>query len=367
MVTNKSAFGLMVKNINHFLDNIKHYKSPGIDEFANTLCIDAPWGTGKSVFVDYLQRSEGESITNDYKDNAVFINAFQYDMYSNPLAAIVAALVGKIRHKNPNLATQIVSWVKENISLNFQASYAGFSAGINISKNNAANGDKTTAQDLNKLNNDVNKLNDKFLIVIDELDRCKPTFAISLLEITKHLFNVEKMAFIFACDREQLSNAISGVYGSKYNGKVYLNRFFSKTLQIEWDKGAMTEFVFRVIGDYSKNGIKRKTCINIWEKNKCITPRDIIEVVNETGILINLELGPCFDKTGGTLNFCYFLLEKAIRHGERPFKDVAPDASNLVQILETYIPQEARLSWDDLEVNSLTAYHLRTQLKANEG
>lgn len=360
-IYNKSAFELMVKNINHFLDNIEGYKPPGFGESANTLCIDAPWGTGKSVFLNYLQQNDNEQLAQDYEKNAVFINAFQYDMYSDPIVAIISEMVGKLELKNKELAKNIISWVSSNISLNLQVAPFGVGGGITVANNNAANGDKTTAQDLNKLKDGVNKLNDKFLIIIDELDRCKPTFAISLLEITKHLFNVEKMAFIFACDRRQLSNAVSGVYGSEYNGNVYLNRFFSKTLGLAWDEGAMTKFVFRVISDCSNNGIKRNTCINIWKKNKCITPRDIIEVVNEEGIFINWESGSCFEKTGSTLIFCYFLLEKTIRHGEHPFKDVAPDASNLVKILEMYIPEKEKLWWDHLEVKTLTDYHLRSK------
>lgn len=42
------------------------------------------------------------------------------------------------------------------------------------------------------------------VFLIDELDRCRPTFALSLLERIKHLFNVDGIVFVIAIDREQL-------------------------------------------------------------------------------------------------------------------------------------------------------------------
>lgn len=52
----------------------------------------------------------------------------------------------------------------------------------------------------------------KIVIIIDELDRCKPTFAVQLLEIVKHLFDIKGITFIFMLDIEQLSYLIKTIY-----------------------------------------------------------------------------------------------------------------------------------------------------------
>ena len=65
------------------------------------------------------------------------------------------------------------------------------------------------------------------MIIIDELDRCKPTFAVQTLEIVKHLFNVEGLVFLFALDINQLSHSIKLVYGNDFNAIGYLERFFN--------------------------------------------------------------------------------------------------------------------------------------------
>lgn len=66
------------------------------------------------------------------------------------------------------------------------------------------------------------------IIVIDELDRCRPTYAIRLLEEIKHLFDVPGLIFIFAVHSEQLARSVSGAYGSTFDGRAYLRRFIDR-------------------------------------------------------------------------------------------------------------------------------------------
>ncbi|ELS40657.1 KAP family P-loop NTPase fold protein [Pseudomonas syringae] len=70
-------------------------------------------------------------------------------------------------------------------------------------------------------------------IFIDELDRCRPTFAIELLERIKHLFDVDDCKFIIATDTPQLSHAIRAVYGSGFASEKYLKRFFDAEFTLD--------------------------------------------------------------------------------------------------------------------------------------
>ncbi|MCH8112155.1 MAG: hypothetical protein IH905_09425 [Proteobacteria bacterium] len=65
----------------------------------------------------------------------------------------------------------------------------------------------------------------KIIIFVDELDRCRPTYAIEVLECVKHLFSVEGLVFVLALDDEQLRNTIASVYGAGFDGDGYLRRF----------------------------------------------------------------------------------------------------------------------------------------------
>ncbi len=66
-------------------------------------------------------------------------------------------------------------------------------------------------------------------IVVDELDRCRPTYAVQLLERVKHLFDVDGVVFVFATNADQLQHSIAGAYGSNFDGFRYLRRFFDRT------------------------------------------------------------------------------------------------------------------------------------------
>lgn len=65
-------------------------------------------------------------------------------------------------------------------------------------------------------------------IFVDELDRCRPTYAIELLENIKHLFGVRGVFFVVATNKEQLCHSISAVYGSGFDSSAYLGRFFDQ-------------------------------------------------------------------------------------------------------------------------------------------
>lgn len=67
-----------------------------------------------------------------------------------------------------------------------------------------------------------------FFVLIDELDRCRPTYAIEMLEQVKHLFDIDNTVFLIATDGDQLSHSISAVYGERFDGKRYLLRFFHR-------------------------------------------------------------------------------------------------------------------------------------------
>ena len=68
----------------------------------------------------------------------------------------------------------------------------------------------------------------KIVICIDELDRCRPDFAVQTLEIIKHFFNIENVVFVLAFDFVQLSSTIRKFYGDTFNASGYLSRFFDK-------------------------------------------------------------------------------------------------------------------------------------------
>lgn len=73
---------------------------------------------------------------------------------------------------------------------------------------------------------EASQFNYPAFVFIDELDRCRPSYAVEMLEVIKHIFDIEGIVFVVATDTEQLQHAIKAVYGEGFDAKLYLGRFF---------------------------------------------------------------------------------------------------------------------------------------------
>lgn len=133
-------------------------------------------------------------------------------------------------------------------------------------------------------------------ILVDELDRCRPSYAIELLETIKHLFDVEGVYFIIATASHQLSHSVNAVYGNNFESKRYLNRFFDQVYQLAtpdqhnyclylWDKeiGKTNNFFCSVpISYYQEQGVHLNGCVVILELIAKFTKaglRDIVQAI----------------------------------------------------------------------------------------
>lgn len=75
----------------------------------------------------------------------------------------------------------------------------------------------------------ANNKNLPLFVFVDELDRCRPPYAISMLERIKHLFDIDNVVFLISTDTKQLAHSINGVYGAEFDSQRYLQRFFNRT------------------------------------------------------------------------------------------------------------------------------------------
>ena len=69
--------------------------------------------------------------------------------------------------------------------------------------------------------------NQKPIVVLtDELDRCRPSYAIELLETSKHIFGVDHVVFVLAVNRAEIAHSVKALYGIEFDAEGYLRRFF---------------------------------------------------------------------------------------------------------------------------------------------
>ena len=81
--------------------------------------------------------------------------------------------------------------------------------------------------------NGADKPKKPMFVFIDELDRCRPTYAIELLETVKHLFDIPGLVFVVATNTDQLQHSVKAVYGSGFEAQRYLYRFFNRRFTLK--------------------------------------------------------------------------------------------------------------------------------------
>jgi hypothetical protein len=70
------------------------------------------------------------------------------------------------------------------------------------------------------------------VVLVDELDRCRPTYAIEMLEVIKHFFEAKGCVFLVATDTAALEHSIKAVYGASFESEKYLRRFFDRKIAL---------------------------------------------------------------------------------------------------------------------------------------
>jgi len=90
------------------------------------------------------------------------------------------------------------------------------------------------------------------IFIVDELDRCKPPFALELLEKIKHVFSVSGVHFVLVSHLAQLENSVRFNYGGDIDARTYLQKFYNLIVHLPGDGKYDSDRVIRKFLDYLK-------------------------------------------------------------------------------------------------------------------
>jgi len=226
------------------------------------MTVSSPWGTGKTTFVRmwkaYLE-SKGCP--------CVLFNAWEHDFAENPFLTFIAEMHSQLctmqeqdgqahadaldilKGIGKKLFPRLISLGTKGllgVSVDVEK-LLGEDFGKGLSE--ALSGSlEAYASDVMEKHDDTKKLVEEFktelkkvassfgdkplFFFVDELDRCKPTYAVELLEAVKHLFDVDGVIFILSLDREQLGHSVRAAYGDRIDADGYLRRFIDLEYRI---------------------------------------------------------------------------------------------------------------------------------------
>ncbi|WP_417655245.1 KAP family P-loop NTPase fold protein [Pseudoalteromonas atlantica] len=78
----------------------------------------------------------------------------------------------------------------------------------------------------------IYELHIPIVILIDELDRCRPNYAVEVLEVIKHFFETKGCTFLVATNTEVLEHSVKSIYGIDFDAQLYLRRFFDRKITL---------------------------------------------------------------------------------------------------------------------------------------
>lgn len=237
-----------------------------------SLAVNGRWGTGKTFFVKQaklLLEAENEYFANKsyydkVKNNAswkkhkdecgqayspvlpVYYDAWLNDNATDPILSIVYEIIDQLDLKEKIANAPEFKEVVKSIALPFVEKYTGLDIEgfMDTVEGKALLEDISSQQMIHERVNNffedvIKERGNRLVIFIDELDRCRPDYAVNLLERIKHYFSNENVTYVFSVNIDELQHTIKRFYGDGFSSTEYLDRFFDLTIdipQIDVDK-----------------------------------------------------------------------------------------------------------------------------------
>ncbi len=208
-----------------FCNFLKDTLTPSVIE------LSAGYGEGKTTFLKMCE----QHIKNEQKQfkdiEIILLNIWKEDLYNSPLASIIKS----ISKLEGNQAYKDFIELLKTINI-------GINLGV-VSLSTKDLFDDSQQQEIEKLKKAFKTIDKKIIFFIDELDRCRPDYAITTLEIIKHLFDESNIVFVLATDDNRLQSSVNSVYGSEIADEDYLRKFIDIKFNLPKIKNAETHLL----------------------------------------------------------------------------------------------------------------------------
>jgi hypothetical protein len=213
------------------------------------MVLDGGWGSGKTEFCHKLK-----NLINSDDKHIIYIDAFKADHVDEPLLTVLAAVVAKVpEDQKTELRSKALPVIREGVkivgkalvshvlrqdpgevadSLN-DALKSGTNAAIDATAEGLLKDQEDAEKNLLSLRNHLCTLAKEkpMIIFVDELDRCRPDYAVKMLETIKHVFGVPNVKFILFTNTKQLRASIDHCYG-QHDAQRYLDKFIKYSFNL---------------------------------------------------------------------------------------------------------------------------------------
>ena len=269
-----------------------------INESGAVISLDAKFGMGKTHF---LQMLKDHLKTKDF--DCFFIDAWKSDFYNSPLLVIICELINYLETKEKNITTKLITSLKiaGAVCASGLKQILQHTTGVDLAEivDTAKNVEEQKFDIILKnyqehkeslenikinLTEYTTGLSKPLVILVDELDRAKPSYAVEFLEAIKHFFDVKNIVFVLAVNKEQIEQTVKCLYGNNIDFNEYYRKFATRNVQLPY----FLEEKYRSYLEAKYNEIFKEN-----EILKEFASSDHYEIIDNTCILILfLKLSP---------------------------------------------------------------------------
>ncbi len=214
------------------------------------IAIDSPWGTGKTTF---LQMWQAHLKNNNV--HSLYFNAWATDFNDDALIAIIKEMELHLENyeidaeKKANALKYLkkakeigYGLIKKGIPVAVKLATQGLVDMSDVAKETISDMTKEIAEEqfvlyektkesladfkknLEKFSEEVSA-DGPLVFIVDELDRCRPDYAVQVLEKIKHLFSIKNLVFVLGIDKKQIGCSLETLYGVGMDVPGYLDKF----------------------------------------------------------------------------------------------------------------------------------------------
>ena len=229
------------------------------------------WGVGKSTFARrWKKKLEQEGF------GTIYLDAFAYDYMGEPFDALLAAVLEKTEAREVQPSRRFQIFKERAAAVSRALAATGVKAGVRVATLNLIDIADIAALSAaaTELSGDFADVADgaarkllerraadaaafeafrsaldqihvasggeaagegsgKTIFIVDELDRCRPDFALGLIESLKHFFQTEGLHFVLVTNKDYLSKSVDARYGLKDKSDEYLQKFYDFVINFE--------------------------------------------------------------------------------------------------------------------------------------
>lgn len=390
------------------------------------MALDSNWGQGKSTFIR-MWKKHNEALENPL--TTVYFDAFENDYQQDAFLALASEVYDALHIEDESSKSEfkerVANVAKAFGRSAFRIGARAITAGLvddtalesaeeeiasaitgNVEtyiseklENNAS--DRLALHEFRSFLADTvknNTPNHKLVFIIDELDRCRPDFALEIIEKIKHLFSVEGLTFLLVMNRNQLEESVKCKYGAGIEAQMYLQKFINIWLHLpeikktEYGYSDKVKFLNYAIDKMNcellvQNEITRKVLSELIEANNT-SFREIERIMTQLAILDNVQqrtirynyvyqlalAGLCFIKVNEPKLYLDFINKnissdivlKRLNIEQNPSTQSGALASMIVGVLADEATLEAMIEAKELPVDDFRGFNVDIFVNVNE-